>query len=62
MQRVLVDSCNAADMLHLPTFQQMKDQLDRLSSASKVLSGFNEATTLTVGDIVLSIKAGPVTQ
>ena len=62
MQRVLVDPGSAADMLHLPTFKQMKDPLDRLSSASKVLSGFNGATTLTMGDIVLSVKARPVTQ
>ena len=40
----------------------MKISLDRLSSAGRVLSGFNGATTLTVGDIVLSVKAGPVTQ
>ena len=40
----------------------MKVQLDHLSSAGRVLSGFNGATTLTVDDIVLSVKAGPVTQ
>ena len=62
MHRVLVDPGSATDLLHLPTFQQMKVPLDRLSSTGRVLSGFKEATTLTVGDIVLSIKAGPVTQ
>ena len=62
VHRVLVDPGSAADLLHLPTFQQMKVLLDRLSSASRVLFGFNGATTLTVGDIVLSVKAGPVTQ
>ena len=40
----------------------MKVPLDRLSSVGRVLSGFNGATTLTVGDIVLFVKAGPVTQ
>ena len=40
----------------------MKVPLDRLSSADKVLSGFNGATTLTVGEIVLSVKTGLVTQ
>ena len=40
----------------------MKVQLDRLSSAGRVLSGLNGATTLMVGDIVLSVKAGLVTQ
>ena len=40
----------------------MKIPLDRLSSVGRVLSGFNGATTRTVGDIVLSIKAGLVIQ
>ena len=62
MHRVLVDPGCAVDLLHFPAFQQMKIPLDHLSSASRILPGFNGATTLTVGDIVLSIKAGPVTQ
>ena len=62
MHRVLVDPCNAVDLLHLPAFQHMKVPLDHLSSAGRVLSGFNGATTLTVGNIVLSVMAGPVTQ
>ena len=61
VHKVLVDPCSAADLLHLPAFQQMKVPLDRLSSTGRVLSRFNGATTLTVGDIFLSIKAGPVT-
>ena len=40
----------------------MKVPLSCLSSVGRVLSGFNGATTLMVGDIVLSIKAGLVTQ
>ena len=62
MHRVLVDPGSAANLLHLPAFQQMKVPLDRLSSADRVLSGFNGATTLTVGDIVLSVTTGLVTQ
>ena len=62
VHRVLVDPGSAADLLHLPAFQQMKVPLDHLSSASRILSGFNGATTLTVGNIVLFVKARPVTQ
>ena len=40
----------------------MRVPLDHLSSAGRVLLGFNGATTLTIGDITFSIKAGPVTQ
>ena len=62
VHRVLINPGSAADLLHFLAFQQMKVPLDRLSSIERVLSGFNGATTLTVGDIVLSIKARPVTQ
>ena len=62
MHRVLVDPGSAAELLHLPGFMQMKVQLSHLSSAGRILSGFNGSTTLTVGDIALYIKAGPVTQ
>ena len=62
VHRVLVDPGSAADLLHLPAFKQMRVSLDHLSSARRVLSGFNGATTLTVGDIAFPVKAGPVTQ
>ena len=62
MHRVLVDPGSAADLLHLLAFHQMKVPFYCLSSAGRVLSGFNGATTLTVGDIVISVKAGPITQ
>ena len=62
VHRVLVNPGSADELLHLPAFMQMKVSLSHLSSAGKVLSLFNGSTTLTVGDIALSIKAGPVTQ
>ena len=40
----------------------MKVSLDHLSLAGRILSGFNGAITLTVGDIALSVKAGLVMQ
>ena len=62
VHRVLVDPGSVVELLHLPAFRQMKVPLNHLSSVGRVLYGFNGATTLTVGDIALSIKAGPVTQ
>ena len=40
----------------------MQVPLDKLSLADRILSGFNGATTLTVGDMTLPIKARLVTQ
>ena len=62
VHKVLVDLGSAADLLQLPAFRQMQVPLDKLSLAGRILSGFNGETTLTVGDIALLIKAGPVTQ
>ena len=62
VHRVLVDPGRAADLLHLPAFKQMRVPLDHLSSAGRVLSEFNGATTLIVGDIAFLVRAGPVTQ
>ena len=59
---VLVDPGSATELLHLPALTQMKVPLSHLSSAGRVLSGFNGSTTLSVGDIALSVRAGPVTQ
>ena len=62
VHRVLVDPGSAADLLQLLAFRQMKVPLDKLNSACRIFSGFNGATTLTMGDIALPVKAGPVIQ
>ena len=62
VHRVLVEPGSATDLLHLLTFIQMQVLLDKLSSAGRILSGFNGVTTLTVGDITLFVKVGTVTQ
>ena len=62
VHRVLIDPGSAADLLHLPAFKYMRVPIDRLHSAGRVLSGFNGATTLSIGDVTFSVKADPVTQ
>ena len=61
VHRVLVDPGSTTHLLQLLAFRQMKVPLDKLSSAGIIFSGFNGATTLTMGDIALPVKAGPVT-
>ena len=62
VHRVLVDPSSATELLHLLALTQMKVPLSHLNLAGRVLSGFNGSTTLTVGDIALSVKTGPVPQ
>ena len=59
---VLVDLDSATGLLQLPAFKQMKLSLGMLNSVGRILSGFNGATTITLGDAVLPVKAGPFTQ
>ena len=58
---VLIDPASAIDLLQLPAFKQMKLSLGMLNSAEHILYGFNGATTVTLGDVTLLIKARPVT-
>ena len=62
VHRVLVDHASAADLLQLPVFKQMNISFDRLSSACRILSGFNGVATVTLGDIALPVKVRPVVQ
>ena len=62
VHRALIDPGNAADLLHLPAFKQMRVPIDHLHSVGRVLSSFNGVTTPSIGDVTFSVKAGPVTQ
>ena len=62
VHRVPVDLGNATDLLQMLAFNQMKLSLLMLNSVGRILFGFNGATTTTLGDITLSVQAGPVTQ
>ena len=59
---VLIDLDNMTDLLQLPAFEQMKLSSGMLNSARWILSGFNGATTTTLGDVTLPMKVGLVTQ
>ena len=62
VHKVLVDPSNAADLLQLLAFKQMKLSLGMLNSTRRILFGFNGGTTKTLGDVALPVKVGPVTQ
>ena len=57
-----MDPCSAIDLLQLLAFIQMKISSGKLNSAGHILSGFNRATTMTLGDVTLLVRTGPVTQ
>ena len=62
VHRVLVDPGSTAEMLQLPAFRQMSIPFERLNLAGRIMSDFNGATTITIGDITLPMKVGPLVQ
>ena len=46
-----------ADLLQFLAFIQMKLSSNMLNSARRILTGFNRATTMTLGDVTLLVKA-----
>ena len=62
VHRILVDPAIATNLLQLLAFMQMKLSLGMLNSAGQILSSFNGATTVTLGDVTLLVKARLVTQ
>ena len=62
VHKVLIDPGSAADLVQLPAFKQMKLSLGVVNSTGRILSGFTGATTVTLRDVALPVKAGPVIQ
>ena len=60
--KVLVDPGSAANLLQLLAFNQMRLSLGVLNSSRWILSSFNGATTVTLEDVTLPVRADPITQ
>ena len=58
VHKVLIDPSSVADLLQLPSFKKMKLSFSVVNSARRILFGFNGATTVTLGDMTLLVKAG----
>ncbi|RVW69828.1 Transposon Ty3-I Gag-Pol polyprotein [Vitis vinifera] len=61
VRRILIDPGSSADLLQASVISHMGRDLSGLENPGRILSGFNGAATTSLGDIVLSVQAGPVT-
>ena len=61
VRRILVDPGNSADLVQASIISHMGRNLTGLENPGRILSGFNEVATTSLGDIVLPVEAGPVT-
>ncbi|RVW24704.1 hypothetical protein CK203_082172 [Vitis vinifera] len=52
---------SSADLVQASVVGHMGHSLAGLESPGRILSGFNESSTTSLGDIILSVQAGPVT-
>ena len=61
VRRILIDLSSSAYLLQASTVNQMALELSGLENPGRILSGFNDAATTSLGDIVLPVQVGPVT-
>ena len=58
---ILIDLGSSANLLQASVVNQMGLELSGLENPGRILSGFNDAATTSLGDIVLPVQVGPVT-
>ena len=61
VRRILVNSGSSADLLQISVIKQMGFTPSNLENPRRILSGFNGASTMSLGDIVLPIQVGSIT-
>ena len=61
VHKVLIDLGSVTNLLQLLAFKQMKFSLGVMNTSGRIISGFNDATIITLGDVVLPVKVGSVT-
>ncbi|XP_034694078.1 uncharacterized protein LOC117920578 [Vitis riparia] len=61
VRRILIDLGSSADLVQASVISHMGHNLVGLENPRRILSGFNWASTISLGDIVLPVQAGSVT-
>ena len=61
VRRILVNPGSSADLVQASVICHMGRNLTGLENPRRILSGFNGVATTSLGDIVLSVQADPVT-
>ena len=61
MRRVLIDPGSSVDLVQASVISHIGHNLTGLENSRRILSGFNGASTTSLGDIVLPVQAGVVT-
>ena len=60
VKRILVDPGSSMNLLQVSVVKQMGLIPSSLENPGRMLSGFNSASTTSLGDVILPVQAGPV--
>ena len=60
VKRILVDPGSSVDLLQVAVIKQMGFEPSNMENPGRTLFGFNGSSTTSLGDVTLSIQAGPV--
>ena len=60
VRQILVDPGSSINLLQVSVIKQMGFSPSSLENLGQILSGFNGASTTSLGDIVLPVQVGPV--
>ncbi|RVW59017.1 Retrovirus-related Pol polyprotein from transposon 17.6 [Vitis vinifera] len=60
VRRILVDPGSLADLVQASVVGRMGHSLTGLENPGEILSGFNGSSTTSLGDIILTVQAGPI--
>ncbi|XP_034672582.1 uncharacterized protein LOC117904180 [Vitis riparia] len=60
VKRILIDPGSSTDLLQVAVIKRMGFEPSSLENPGRTLSGFNGSSTTSLGDVILSVHAGPV--
>nr|CAN80089.1 hypothetical protein VITISV_010934 [Vitis vinifera] len=60
VRRIMINPSSSTDLLHMSTYRQMGYSPSTLENPGRILIEFNEATTISLGNVVLPVQASPI--
>lgn len=61
VRKILINPGSSADLLQMSAYRQMEYSLSALENLGRILTSFNGASTVSLGDVILPNQAGLIT-
>ena len=59
--KILIDLGSFTDLLKMSAYRQIGYSSSALENPGRILTGFNGASTVSLGDVILPMQVGPLT-